>query len=417
MQDKAKQNTSCVESYLQSAIDFLGLDEERAFQLTMPEREVTVDLPLRMDDGRIANFRGYRVQHNSARGPCKGGLRYHPTVMLDEFRELASLMTWKCAVADIPFGGGKGGVDCEAAELSAGEKMRLTKTLAERLAPVIGEDTDIPAPDVGTGPQEMAWFAEALTRCKPGDNAWAMVTGKPVNLHGSKGRVQATGRGVANAARRLLEREDRPLSGATVAIQGFGTVGKHAALRLAEFGCRVIAVSDSQGALAAEKGIDIPAVIEAKDGGTPVAECDLGEPLGRDELIGIECDLLIPSALGGAIHTGNEENVRAKMIVEGANQPITCEAESKLTARGITIVPDIIGNAGGVICSYFEWVQNHQRHAWSESRVLDELDQRLDRAWDAVSCRARDANISLRTAAYSIAVNRVNQALELRGLT
>jgi glutamate dehydrogenase (NAD(P)+) len=380
-------------------------------------REVRVELPLKQDDGSIALYYGYRVQHDQSRGPFKGGLRFHPDVDIDHFVALATLMTWKCALLNLPFGGAKGGVNCDPGKLSARELEILTKRLVERITMIIGPDRDIPAPDMGTGPREMAWIVDAYAHqhgFTPG-----VVTGKPLELGGSLGRVEATGRGVAQVTALAAEAAGIDLGRATVAIQGCGNVGSHAARYLAERGASIVAISDAGGGRFHAGGLDIEDLLRklgAAERGQPLQELDIsGDAISNQELLELEVDILIPAAIGHVITADNAGQIQAGLIVEAANMPIDCEADAILRERGINVVPDILANAGGVTVSYLEWVQNRQRYQWSEQQVNDELAQRLKQAWQAVSDRAAADTVDLRLAAYMIAIERVKRAVRLRG--
>jgi len=378
---------------------------------------VSFELPLKRDDGSIALFNGYRVQHDQSRGPFKGGLRFHPDVDLDHFVALATLMTWKCALVNLPFGGAKGGVNCDPGELSEHELETLTKRLVERISMVIGPDHDIPAPDMGTGPREMAWILDAYAHqhgFTPG-----VVTGKPLELGGSFGRLEATGRGVAQVSALAAKAKGLELEQATVAIQGFGNVGSNAARFLSERGAKVVAVSDVSGGICNQQGLEIDRLIKAvHSANRPAALKDMegfGDDIGSDQLLELEVDILIPAAIGHVITGENAAKVQAGLIVEAANMPIDCAGDTVLRDRGIMVVPDILANAGGVIVSYFEWVQNRQRYQWDEKQVTDELEQRLARAWHEVCERTGQDEADLRLAAYMIAIERVIKAIHLRG--
>lgn len=407
----------CVDTTVDEAIRSLGYDAEISILLRSPYRQVEVDVPLRTDSGKVRVFRAYRVQHSSSRGPFKGGLRFHAGVTVDHFRALASLMTWKTALVDVPFGGAKGGIDCDPRELSRDELESLTKRFTVKMDRLIGPDVDIPAPDMGTGPREMAWIYEAYAQrfgLEP-----AVVTGKPISLGGSEGRVQATGRGVALAARLAAEDHGLDIKGATVAIQGFGNVASFAARFLAEAGAHVVAVSGSSGAIHKKDGLDIPHIIEkTREGDDRSSVTDIdhdADEITNDELLALECDILIPAAMEGVINSGNCASVNAGLIVEGANAPVTCEADRRLHENGVAVVPDIFASAGGVIVSYLEWVQNRQRYRWSLERVNEELDAMIESAWKTLTQRARREECSYRRAAYLIAVERVAEAATLRG--
>ncbi|MEC7696495.1 MAG: Glu/Leu/Phe/Val dehydrogenase dimerization domain-containing protein [Planctomycetota bacterium] len=401
--------------YFSRAASALELSDRVTAMLAGAYREVRVQLPIEMDDGHLATFSGYRVQHNNARGPMKGGLRYHKEVDLDEVRALASLMTWKTAVVDIPYGGAKGGIAVDPHRLSSRELERLTRKFVARLHEVVGPDTDIPAPDMGTDWRAMAWFMNEYNKFE-GFNP-ACVTGKPVELFGIPGREEATGRGVGILALKTLNRLGRQASGTRVAIQGFGNVGLHTArfLQLAE--CKVVAVSDLSGAYYNPKGLDIPALVQHVNQGEGslrgYGECEL---ISGEELLTLDVDLLIPAAIGGVITMENVEAIRAPVIVEAANGPIWPHADDRLAEAGVTVLPDILANAGGVTVSYFEWVQNRQHYKWGLTRVRQELDRALSGAFEAVWQLASDRKTSLRMAAYMLGIDRVREAVEMGGI-
>jgi glutamate dehydrogenase (NAD(P)+) len=369
-----------------------------------------------MDDGDLRVFNGYRVKHSGARGPAKGGIRFHPSVDLPEVRSLAEAMTWKTALANIPFGGAKGGVDCDPAEMSKGEIERVTRKFISRIHSVLGPYRDVPAPDVNTNPQVMAWIMDEYSS-RHGYSP-ACVTGKPVELGGSLGRKQATGRGVMLVLLKYLRDIRRPVRGQRVAVQGFGNVGSHAALLLEEQGCEVFAVSDVYGGITGRNGKALPMkeVAEHVEKTGSVIEFPGSEPIGNDDLLLLDCDILIPAALECVLHPGNASKVKAKIIAEAANLPTTPEADDILTRRGITVLPDILTNVGGVIVSYFEWVQNLQQEFWGEERVNAELDRYLTVAYNDVAQLASQAKITFKVAAYQTAVKRVAHAEELRGV-
>jgi len=392
----------------------LGEHVERL--LLSPEAEHNVTVPLQLDNGEIAVFTGYRFQHNSARGPMKGGLRYHPTVDPDEVRSLASLMTWKTALVDIPFGGAKGGVACDPKALSPGELERLTRRFTERIHREIGPQRDIPAPDVNTNAQVMAWIMDEYSRLE--GYTPAVVTGKPLDLHGSAGREAATGRGVVHVAEAFMKDSGRSIQGATVAIQGFGNVGSHTALFLHESGARVVALSDVTAAVARPHGLDIPRLVAFQRDGGALAEYD-GEGvrhIAHEELLAREVDLLIPSALGGVLTAGNARDVRAKAIVEAANGPTDPDADAVFEERGIPVLPDILANAGGVVVSYFEWVQNIQSFRWTEAEVNRRLADTMAHGYETVRGLVKQRGLSWRTAAFVVALARVARATVLRGI-
>ncbi len=397
------------------AARLLGVSEHLQVALKTPYREVMVEIPLVSDDGDIRTFHGYRVQHNNARGPMKGGLRYHPDVDLDEARALASLMTWKTAVMDIPYGGAKGGVDIDPGDFSRADVERITRTFVDRIHQFIGPNEDIPAPDVNTNPQVMAWIVDEYSKFR--GFTPAVVTGKPLEVGGSPGRISATGRGVSVIAARAAEDEGFPLEGARVAVQGFGNVGSWSAHFLSELGARVVAVSDVSGGVFRGDGLDVARLREMVDAGeSVVAYGDGAEQVSNAELLELDVDVLVPAALGNVITRWNARNVRAKLVVEGANAPTTPAADAILEERGIRVVPDILANAGGVTASYFEWVQNLQQFRWSAERVDNELTAGMARAWDEVRGAAREHDVSMRTAAFVVAIGRVATAVQLRGI-
>ncbi len=396
------------------AADQLGLPAETRAILRVPKREWTVNFPVTMDDGHTEVFTGYRVQHNMARGPAKGGIRFHPATDLDEVRALAMWMTWKCALVNVPFGGAKGGVTVDPRALSQDELQRVTRRFATELQGVIGPEIDIPAPDVGTNAQTMAWIMDTVSM-HAGYTVPGVVTGKPVGLGGSEGRADATGLGVTFTAERALRDAGLTLDGATVAVQGFGNVGEAAARLIHERGGRIVAVTDVGGGVANPAGLD-PARLKARlsEHGT-IAGAPGTEPIDNAGLLAMDVDLLVLAALEGQITERNAHTVRARVIAEGANGPVTPDADPILSERGVIVVPDILCNAGGVIVSYFEWVQNLQSFAWPASEVADRLAQVLNGAYDEVA-RVRDADrIDARLAAHTIAVARVAEASRIRG--
>jgi len=405
------------ERFLEEAFARLEVAQEMRQLLRAPRRETRFELPLVCDSGELKVFYGFRVQHDHSRGPFKGGLRYHPDIDMDHFAALASVMTWKTALVNLPFGGGKGGINCDPRQLSAAELERLTKLYVERVDMLIGPDQDIPAPDMGTGSREMAWIVEEYSKRHGFEPA--VVTGKPLELGGSPGRVSATGRGVALITAWVAEAQGLNLNKSRIAIQGFGNVASHTARFLAELGAKVVAVSDRSGAVYNPEGLDIGHLLKAtQQQGVKLSESELKGPeevLKGEELLELDVDILIPAAVGGAIHEGNVDRVRARMIVEAANLPLTCGADAALAERGIPIVPDILANAGGVTVSYFEWVQNRSRYPWSEDRVNRELEQVLRSAWSEVLERAEERQLNYRQAAYDLAVSRTLRAIELRG--
>jgi len=401
--------------------------------LRLPLRTITVNLPVEMDDGHVENFSGYRVLHNDLLGPGKGGIRFHPAVSLEEISALAALMTWKCALVRIPFGGAKGGVTCDPKQLSRREQRRITRRFIAGLGDNIGPYTDIPAPDMYTNAQTMAWVYDTYDNLHPGENNLPVVTGKPLELGGSEGRDEATGRGCVFALERALALGLVPglddVDGARVAIQGFGEVGRVAARLLVGQGARVIAVSDSRGGVLAEDGdgLDLDAVAAQKAAAGTVVGLPATRSITNDDLLALPCDVLIPAALGGQIHAGNAERVQARLIVEGANRPVTPEADDILSAKGIRVLPDILANAGGVTVSYYEWVQNIEHHSWPLESINGRLLARINSATDRVVSRWRTLTAdcadgpdgpctNLRTAALVEALERLALVVEQRGI-
>ena len=400
--------------------------------LRLPRRTITVNVPVEMDDGRVQNFVGYRVLHNRLLGPGKGGIRFHPQVSLTEVGALAALMTWKCALVRVPFGGAKGGVTCDTKQLSEREQRRITRRFIAELGDNIGPYTDIPAPDMYTSAQTMAWIYDTYDNMHPGENNLPVVTGKPLEMGGSEGRGDATGRGCVFATERFLALGAVPnlsdVNGARVAIQGYGEVGRVAARLLAERGAHIIAMSDSRGGVLAENGdsLDLDALAAHKAEAGTVVGLPGSRSITNDDLLALPCDILIPAALGGQIHTGNADAVQAKLIVEGANRPITPEADDILHAKGIHVLPDILANAGGVTVSYYEWVQNIEHHSWPLEEINGRLRSRMNSATDRVvahwrafpsQCSDGDVGcIDLRTAALVEALERLALVIEQRGI-
>lgn len=406
----------CARAYADEAMDRLGLDAETRALLTRAQRTVEVEVPIRRDDGSLAVHRGYRVQHDRSRGPFKGGLRFRSGVEREHFVGLAELMTWKTALLDLPFGGAKGGMDVDPSAYSLGEMERLTKAFAAALDGLIGPELDIPAPDVGTGPREMAWIFDWYAG-RHGTRP-AVVTGKPLALGGSRGRAEATGWGAALVSRWALEDLGLDPGDATVAVQGWGSVATHAALALHESGARVVAVSNSSEALYSPEGLDVPRLAKARwraGGHVRLSDHGDGEGLPPEELVSLDVDVLLLAALEGAVDESNDQDVRARIVVEGANAPVSCRSDGRLAEKGVRVVPDILANAGGVTVSYFEWVQNRQGTVWSEDRVREELERRMRTAWATVLHRSGDDDVTLRAAAWLIAIERVAEARRLRG--
>jgi glutamate dehydrogenase (NAD(P)+) len=399
--------------FFHRSADRLELNDEMREVLASSYRELAVQVPVRMDDGRVTVYRGYRIQHNGARGPYKGGIRYHESADLDEVRALAALMTWKNALIDVPFGGAKGGVQCQPGLLSKDELQRLTRRFTAMISYILGVNRDIPAPDMGTNAQTMAWMMDAYGQkygYTPG-----IVTGKPVELGGSPGREEATGRGVVICARESAKRKGLDWDGASLAIQGFGNVGFWTAQLAAEDGARVVAVSDVGGGTYNPKGLDLEAVTKHQREAMSVAKFEGGEEISNEDLLELECDILIPAAIQGVINTSNVEDVKAKLVVEAANGPTTPAADEVFKDRDVTVVPDILANTGGVTVSYFEWVQNIQQFQWELDQVNAELTKRMSGATAAVFDKAEADGLSLRDAAFDIAVARVAHAAEIRG--
>ncbi len=400
--------------YFDQAAARLDLTGNMRTLMVTPDRELRVEVAIEMDDGTIGNFIGYRVQHDNARGPFKGGLRFHPHVDQDEARALASLMTWKTAVVDIPFGGGKGGMNCDPSKLSKAELERVTRRFVGQIHDFIGPDKDIPAPDVGTDAQVMAWIMNEYSKFHGFHPA--CVTGKPVELHGSAGREAATGYGVALITREMLTKLGRTLTGTTVAIQGYGNVGSFAARHLAQLGATIVAVSDAFGGLHRAEGLDIDSLDKHVAATRRVEGFADAEAITNEGLLILPVDVLIPAALGGVFDASLAREVRAGLIVEAANGPTWPEADAVFEARGIPVVPDILANAGGVVVSYFEWVQNLQHFRWPIDQVRREEERRMVDAFAAVYNQATRKGVSLRTAAFMLAINRVGRARVLGGI-
>lgn len=402
-----------VNASFDAAAERLGLDPRLAFFIKNTDRELRVEVPVVMDDGRLEVFHGYRVQHNNARGPYKGGLRYHPAVDADEVTALASLMTWKTALVGVPFGGAKGGVTVDPSKLSRGELERLTRRFTTAIGPVIGVNEDIPAPDVNTNPQTMAWIMDEYSRqhgFSPG-----IVTGKPPAVGGSLGRKEATGLGAVIVTEAVCRKQGRELQGLRAVIQGFGNVGSHAAKYLHERGAVVVGISDVHGGKYNPKGLDLPTALALQESSGTIKDLKGAENVTNTELLELDCDVLVPAALEKVLTGANAAKVKAKLVVEGANAPTTPEADAVFEKRGVTVVPDILANAGGVTVSYFEWVQNLQQMYWSVEDVHAKLQVYLTNAYEAVHAMAVKHSATLRFAAYLLAVDRVAEASRLRG--
>ena len=397
------------------AADALELDDSVRSMIKYPERVLIVSVPVRMDTGHIVRFEGFRVQHNTTRGPAKGGIRYHPDVTVDEVKALATWMTWKCAVVNIPFGGGKGGVTCNPKALSMGELERLTRRYATAILPLIGPEKDIPAPDVYTTPQIMAWIMDTYSM-NMGYPVPGVVTGKPISLGGSLGRNEATGRGVYYTVLASCEHLGIPAAGARAVVQGFGNAGSIAAMLLDRAGFQVLAVNDTRGAIYNAKGLDIPAVMAFKEKTGSVMGFAGSEPVRPAEMLALECEVLVPAALEGAITEENADRVRARIVAEAANGPVTPEADRILDRRGVFLIPDILCNAGGVTVSYFEWVQDENHLFWDEQDVNLKLEKVMTRAFRDVLKIQIDRKVSMRLAANIVGIGRVAEAVKIRGL-
>ena len=397
------------------AADKLGLDDGLRAVLGSCKREFIVNFPVNMDDGSIKVFSGYRVQHNVTRGPAKGGLRYHPNVTLDEVKALAMWMTWKSAITNIPYGGGKGGVTCDPKSLSRRELEGLTRRFATEISPLIGTTSDIPAPDVNTDGQIMAWIMDTISMHR-GYTDHGIVTGKPISIGGTLGRIEATGRGVMITAREAAKRLGLNMEGARVVVQGYGNVGYWGAYLLQQIGCKVIAASDSRGAIHVAQGLDPESLLSHKAENGSVMGYPGSESITDKELLELPCDILIPAALEQVITEENAPRIDTRIIVEGANGPTTPEADRIFGDRGIMVIPDILANAGGVVVSYFEWVQDIQHLFWDKDDVDTRLESVMTRSFEQVVSTAEEHNTNLRTAALVVAVDRVASALQMRGI-
>jgi glutamate dehydrogenase (NAD(P)+) len=406
---------SIAQRQFDATADAIGLDDSVRTVLREVKRELVVHFPVEMDDGSFEVFTGFRVQHNIARGPAKGGLRYHPAMTLDDARALAMYMTWKTAVADVPFGGAKGGVVCDPHALSLTELERLTRRFTTEISLIVGPDRDIPAPDLGTGPQVMAWIMDTLSM-HAGYSVPASVTGKPQSIGGSEGRFTGPGRGLTMVTVLAMRDAGMDPSGATVAIQGFGKVGGVSAELLTNEGMRVVAVSDSTCGLYRADGLDLIALRHLKEEGGHFTDYGGAEQIAREDVLTLDVDLLVPAALEAQIGERNAGRVRAKVVAEGANAPLTAEADAELSARGVLILPDILANAGGVVVSYFEWVQDIQSYFWGSGDVNARLREVMTRSYQRVRSESQEHNVSLRDAAFRIAVTKVAEATQVRGI-
>ena len=393
----------------------LRLEPDLAEILRHPKRQLIVSIPIRMDSGAVKVFEGFRVQHNLARGPAKGGIRYHPNVTLDEVKALAMWMTWKCATVNIPYGGAKGGVICDPKSMSAGEKERLTRRYTSEILPIIGPDRDIPAPDVYTDAQTMAWIMDTYSSTL-GYSSLGVVTGKPVELGGTKGRHEATGRGVMYTIEEACRFLKLPLQDCRVAVQGFGNVGHIAAQMLFDKGAKIVAVSDSHGGITRPDGMNPYDLLKFKYSNGTLSGMPNASPVSNDEILELDCDILLPAALENQITANNASKVRAKIVAEGANGPTTPAADAILFERGVYLIPDVLCNAGGVTVSYFEWVQDLQGFFWEEDEVNTQLERVMKKAFQEVNDTAVREKTDRRTAAYMLAVKRVAEATRVRGL-
>ena len=408
-------NLEIVRHYFDIAADLLGLPDDIRVVFWEPYREVTVQIPVKLSDGNVHVYSGYRIQHNGARGPYKGGIRFHPEVDIDEVRALASLMTWKTAVAGVPYGGAKGGVNCPADELERGELQQIARSFMDKIEKVLGPTRDIPAPDVNTNAQVMAWMMDEYGKLH--GHTPAIVTGKPISLEGSYGREAATGRGCVYMFREAAPHRGMTPAETTFVVQGYGNVGSWAARIMQQLGCRMVGASDASGAIRGDAGIDANKLHEHVVGGGKLTEfgAESVEPIDANELLEIPCDVFIPAALGGMIHEGNADLLQARMVVEGANSPTTPAADEILEGKGVYVIPDVMANAGGVVCSYFEWVQNLQHFRWDEREVNDKLGNIMRRAFREVSGRAKEQGLNLRKASYLVGIERVVEAARTRG--
>ena len=406
-------NYEIVKHWFEEAAQRLELRDDIAAVLRMPYREVSVQVPVKLGDDKFHVFSGYRVQHNGARGPYKGGIRFHPEVDLDEVRALAELMTWKTAIVGIPYGGAKGGVNVDADDLDKHEKEQVARGFMDRIEKVLGPTRDIPAPDVGTNAQTMAWLMDEYGKLH--GHTPACVTGKPIALEGSFGREAATGRGLVYTFREAAPELDLKPGETRFVVQGFGNVGSWAARIMQDLGATLVGVADGAGAIRNDQGIDAHELARHVGDGGKVGEFDQAEPVSHEELLETECEVFFPAALGGMVHKGNADLLRCRMVVEGANSPTTPAADEILTDKGITVIPDVMANAGGVVVSYFEWVQNLQHFRWDEREVNDRLGRIMRRAFREVSARAQEADVSLRIAAYELGIERVVEAATIRG--
>jgi glutamate dehydrogenase (NAD(P)+) len=400
---------------LQKVADTFGIDDRLVEVLKQCKKTVEVSIPTSMDDGSVRAFAGYRVTHNVSRGPSKGGIRYHPDVTQDEVKALAMWMTWKCSLMGLPFGGAKGGVVCDPKTMSSRELERMTRRFTSEIINEIGPEKDIPAPDVGTNAQTMAWIFDTYSMNK-GHSVLGVVTGKPLTIGGSLGREEATARGATFCLESALEKRGRSMQGLRVAVQGFGNVGAYFAKFIAEQGATVVAVSDTSGGSYNPNGIDVAAAFAHKRGGGSISELKGGEHITNDELIALDCDVFAPCALEQVVTDANADQVKARVVVEGANGPLTPAADEILEGNGVMILPDVLANAGGVVVSYFEWVQGLQEYFWKEDEVNARLNSIITRAFNETWATYEERKTSMRMAAYGLAVQRVAEATVTRGL-
>jgi glutamate dehydrogenase/leucine dehydrogenase len=400
---------------LDDAAKILRLDSGMHEFLRTPKRILTVSVPVRMDSGRVKVFVGHRVQHNDARGPFKGGIRYHPAVTLDEVKALATWMTWKCAIADIPYGGGKGGIVCDPKRMSDGELERMTRRYAYAISDIIGPYVDIPAPDVYTGGKEMAWIMDTYSALK-GQISPGVITGKPLNIGGSEGRAEATGKGLVFCVREGAKKVGISVKNSDVVIQGFGNAGTFAAQFLDEMGSNVIGVSDSKGGVFNKKGLDVKKIIEYKAKYKKVGGFPGTKTITNEELLELDCDILVPAAYENQITKKNAPDIKAKLIAEAANGPTTPEADEILYRKNKLVVPDILANSGGVTVSYYEWLQNLSRDYWTHEEVIDRLEKKMVKAFDDVYKTAREHKVDMRKGSTVLAVSRVVEATKTRGI-
>jgi glutamate dehydrogenase (NAD(P)+) len=406
-------NLEIVRHYFEIACEHLGLADDLRVVFWTPYREITVQIPVKLADGKVHVYSGFRIQHNGARGPYKGGVRFHPEVDIDEVRALASLMTWKTAVAGVPFGGAKGGINCPARELSPSELQQIARSFMDKIEKVLGPTRDIPAPDVNTNAQTMAWFMDEYGKLH--GHTPAICTGKPIALEGSYGREAATGRGCVYMFREAAPHLGLSPADTAFVVQGYGNVGSWAARIMQQLGARMVAVSDANGAIRSDEGIDANELYEHISSGGRITEFPGAEEIDPSDLVAVPCDVFIPAALGGMIHEHNADRMQCKVLVEGANSPTTPKADGILREKGVYIIPDLMANAGGVVVSYFEWVQNLQHFRWDEREVNDKLGTVMRRAYREVSARAKEERLDLREAAYLVGIERVVDAARTRG--